>query len=121
MRASYKIRQTVTMKPVRMPHHNMEAIVSAVELAFSVTREALLSKRRQRKFSHPRQALYFLLRELTSWSLPQIGDRLGRDHSTVLHGIRQVVLRRALDPVLDHAICHIIDQFRQDAREAAAA
>jgi chromosomal replication initiator protein len=46
----------------------------------------LLSKRRSRSITRPRQLAMALARELTNHSLPEIGEEFGgRDHTTVLH------------------------------------
>lgn len=51
----------------------------------------MLSKRRNRSVARPRQVAMSLSKELTSHSLPEIGDAFGgRDHTTVLHACRQV-------------------------------
>ncbi|ABI55360.1 chromosomal replication initiator protein DnaA [Alkalilimnicola ehrlichii MLHE-1] len=51
----------------------------------------LLSKRRSRSITRPRQMAMALAKELTSHSLPEIGDAFGgRDHTTVLHACRKV-------------------------------
>lgn len=51
----------------------------------------LLSKRRSRSVTRPRQIAMCLAKELTSHSLPEIGDAFGgRDHTTVLHACRKV-------------------------------
>lgn len=51
----------------------------------------LLSKRRTRSLARPRQVAMALAKELTEHSLPEIGDAFaGRDHTTVLHGCRQI-------------------------------
>lgn len=51
----------------------------------------LLSKRRNRTIARPRQIAMALAKELTSHSLPEIGDAFGgRDHTTVLHACRKV-------------------------------
>ena len=51
----------------------------------------LLSKRRSRTIARPRQVAMALSKELTSHSLPEIGDAFGgRDHTTVLHACRKV-------------------------------
>ncbi len=51
----------------------------------------LCSVRRKQSLVHARHAGMWLLRKHTSLSLPQIGRCFGgRDHSTVLHGIRSV-------------------------------
>ncbi|QDO99871.1 chromosomal replication initiator protein DnaA [Thalassotalea sp. PS06] len=51
----------------------------------------ILSKRRNRSVARPRQIAMALAKELTSHSLPEIGDAFGgRDHTTVLHACRKV-------------------------------
>ncbi len=51
----------------------------------------LLSARRTRSITRPRQIAMALAKELTSHSLPEIGESFGgRDHTTVLHACRKV-------------------------------
>jgi len=51
----------------------------------------LLSKRRNRSVTRPRQIAMALAKELTHHSLPEIGDAFGgRDHTTVIHACRKV-------------------------------
>ncbi|NNE36823.1 MAG: chromosomal replication initiator protein DnaA, partial [Gammaproteobacteria bacterium] len=51
----------------------------------------LLSKRRSRSVTRPRQIAMSLAKELTNHSLPEIGDAFGgRDHTTVLHACRKI-------------------------------
>ena len=58
----------------------------------------LLSKRRSRTITRPRQIAMSLAKELTTHSLPEIGDAFGgRDHTTVLHACRKVAELRDLD------------------------
>jgi len=51
----------------------------------------LLSKRRSRSVARPRQVAMALAKDLTNYSLPEIGESFGgRDHTTVLHACRKV-------------------------------
>ncbi|BGI50713.1 MAG: chromosomal replication initiator protein DnaA [Arsenophonus endosymbiont of Ceratovacuna japonica] len=51
----------------------------------------LLSKRRSRSVTRPRQIAMALVKKLTNHSLPEIGDAFGgRDHTTVLHACRKI-------------------------------
>ena len=51
----------------------------------------LLSKKRSRSIARPRQMAMALAKNLTSHSLPEIGDAFGgRDHTTVLHACRKI-------------------------------
>jgi chromosomal replication initiator protein len=59
----------------------------------------MYSKKRSRMIARPRQVAMALAKELTSLSLPDIGDAFGgRDHTTVLHACRKVADLRACDP-----------------------
>lgn len=58
---------------------------------FKIRVADLLSKSRSRSITRPRQIAMSLAKELTSHSLPEIGDAFGgRDHTTVLHACRKV-------------------------------
>ena len=58
---------------------------------FKIRVADLLSKSRSRSITRPRQIAMSLTKELTSHSLPEIGDAFGgRDHTTVLHACRKV-------------------------------
>lgn len=58
----------------------------------------LLSKRRNRSITRPRQMAMSLSKELTNHSLPEIGDAFGgRDHTTVLHACKKIVELQGLD------------------------
>jgi chromosomal replication initiator protein len=58
----------------------------------------LLSPRRSRSITRPRQLAMALAKQLTTHSLPEIGDAFGgRDHTTVLHATRKVVELRDSD------------------------
>ncbi|WP_166252897.1 chromosomal replication initiator protein DnaA [Marinobacter salicampi] len=59
----------------------------------------LLSKRRTRVVTRPRQVAMSLAKELTNHSLPEIGDAFGgRDHTTVLHACKKIVELQGTDP-----------------------
>jgi chromosomal replication initiator protein len=52
----------------------------------------LHSKDRSRAVARPRQVAMALAKELTTHSLPEIGDAFGgRDHTTVLHACRKII------------------------------
>jgi chromosomal replication initiator protein len=57
---------------------------------FKIRVADLLSARRSRSITRPRQLAMSLSKELTNHSLPEIGDAFGgRDHTTVLHACRK--------------------------------
>ncbi len=58
----------------------------------------LLSPRRTRSITRPRQIAMALAKELTNHSLPEIGTAFGgRDHTTVLHACRKVAELKEAD------------------------
>jgi chromosomal replication initiator protein len=62
----------------------------------------LLSKKRTRNLTRPRQMAMALARELTSMSLPEIGNSFGgKDHSTVIHACKAVAELRSSDTTVD--------------------
>ena len=69
-------------------------IQDAVAREWGVTAEGLRSKTRTKTLTVPRQVAMYLMRHLTELSLVEIGRFFGgRDHSTVIHAIRQVAER----------------------------
>jgi chromosomal replication initiator protein len=58
----------------------------------------MFSKKRTRNLARPRQIAMALAKELTTLSLPEIGESFGgRDHTTVLHACRKVQELREQD------------------------
>jgi len=69
---------------------------------FKIRISDLLSARRSRSITRPRQIAMALSKELTNHSLPEIGDAFGgRDHTTVLHACRKVAELRESDQQID--------------------
>jgi chromosomal replication initiator protein len=56
----------------------------------------------------------YLSKQLTPKSLPDIGRRFGnRDHTTVIHGIRQVEKLRETDCDIDRAVLSLTRELQQ--------
>jgi chromosomal replication initiator protein len=69
----------------------IENIQRTVADYYKVRVADLLSKRRSRSVARPRQVAMALAKELTTHSLPEIGDAFGgRDHTTVLHACKRI-------------------------------
>ena len=70
----------------------IENIQKTVAEYFKIRIADLLSKSRRRSITRPRQIAMSLAKELTTHSLPEIGDAFGgRDHTTVLHACRKIL------------------------------
>lgn len=76
----------------------LENIQKTVSAYYKIRQSDLLSSRRSRSLARPRQMAMCLAKELTSHSLPEIGESFGgRDHTTVLHACRKIVELRESD------------------------
>ena len=70
----------------------IQNIQKVVAEYFKIRIADLHSKERSRAVARPRQLAMALAKELTTHSLPEIGDAFGgRDHTTVLHACRKIV------------------------------
>lgn len=69
----------------------IENIIKTVAEYYKIKVSDILSQRRNRSVARPRQMAMALSKELTSHSLPEIGEAFGgRDHTTVLHACRKM-------------------------------
>ena len=88
----------------------VENIQKTVAEYYKIRIADLLSKRRSRSIARPRQVAMALAKDLTSHSLPEIGDAFGgRDHTTVLHAVRTIEALRVKDNELNHDV-HVLLQ-----------
>lgn len=68
-----------------------ENIQRTVAEYYKIKLSDLLSKRRNRSVARPRQVAMYLAKQLTTKSLPEIGEAFGgRDHTTVLHACKTI-------------------------------
>jgi chromosomal replication initiator protein len=76
----------------------IENIQKLVAEYYKIRVADLLSSRRNRSITRPRQIAMSLAKSLTRHSLPEIGNAFGgRDHTTVLHACRKVTELRGED------------------------
>lgn len=69
----------------------IENIQKTVAEYYKIRTSDLLSNKRSRTIARPRQVAMTLAKELTSHSLPEIGEAFGgRDHTTVLYATRKI-------------------------------
>lgn len=81
---------------------SIDEIQTQVAEHYRIRKAEMVSARRAREVARPRQVAMYLSKQLTPKSLPDIGRRFGgRDHTTVIHAVRQIEKLRALDPEID--------------------
>ena len=96
------------MAPRERTYPNPEAVIKAVAEYFSLPAEALCGKSRVRDIADARHITMYLLRENAHQRTTDIGRTLGgRDHSTVIHGLRKVESALAIDTQFPRQIAEI--------------
>ncbi len=81
---------------------SIDNIQKTVAEYYNIKLSDLLSKRRSRSITRPRQLAMALTKELTNHSLPEIGESFnGRDHTTVLHACSKIKELRKELPSLE--------------------
>jgi chromosomal replication initiator protein len=79
----------------------IDEIQRAVVEHYGLKLTDMSSARRARAVARPRQVAMYLCKQLTTRSLPEIGRKFGgRDHTTVMHAIRQIERLKEEDPQL---------------------
>ncbi len=81
---------------------SVQEILNLVTKHYNVRLSDLQGKRRTKSIAFPRQVCMYLARELTSYSLEEIGGSFGgRDHTTVIHACKLIREKRTEDPEFD--------------------
>ena len=86
-RAEEVLRDVLGMTARRL---TLDEIQRKVAEHFKVSPADILSPRRDRDIARPRQVAMYLAKQLTTRSLPEIGRKFNRDHTTVIHAVRTI-------------------------------
>lgn len=87
------------------------AIKEVVANRYDVSTLELDSCRRTKNLVRARQVAMYLAREITQQSLPEIGRRFGRDHTTVMHACERITEAIRVEPEL----ADTLDELAADA------
>ncbi|ABD52918.1 chromosomal replication initiator protein DnaA [Jannaschia sp. CCS1] len=69
----------------------MDEILKKTCEYYKIRQVDMISQNRQRVIARPRQMAMYLCKRLTTRSLPEIGKKFGgRDHTTILYGVRKI-------------------------------
>ncbi len=69
----------------------IDLIQKKVSEYFDIKLSDMRAKKRSKAIAYPRQIAMYLTRQLTDYSLPEIGDQFGgRDHTTVIHACDKI-------------------------------
>ncbi len=93
---------------------SVENIQKAVAAYYSIKVADLKSSKKLRIYALPRQVAMYLCRTMTKASFPEIGEKFGgKDHSTVIHAVRQIEKRMAEDREIKNAIETIKNELQK--------
>ena len=67
---------------------SLQRALDACSTAFGVSRDEIVSRRRERQVCFARHAYCYLAHTIGGGSLVQVGKRVNRNHATVSHSIR---------------------------------
>jgi chromosomal replication initiator protein len=91
----------------------IDAVQRAVAEHFVLKQSQLKEKSNTRTIAYPRQIAMYLIKELTSASLPEIGRSFGgKHHTTVLHSIHKIEKLRQSDQDLNRLLHRLIDSLQ---------
>jgi chromosomal replication initiator protein len=92
---------------------SIEEIQKYVAVQFKMRVTDLKAKTKKNKVAFPRQIAMYLSKELTSASLPEMGEKFGgKHHSTVLHSIRKIAQLMKDDPAFQQQILSYVRALR---------
>ena len=90
----------------------IEQIQKRVGEHFGLRAQDLKVRSNSKVIAFPRQVAMFLVKQLTSASLPEIGRQFGgKHHTTVLHSIHKIENLRRVDKDLNKTINRLLDSF----------
>ncbi len=96
------------------------AIIAAVAENFGVDVADLRSARREARIVRARHVAMYLARHMTGRSLPYIAQAIGgRDHTSVLYGVRRIAMDLAEDAALGARLGALRAELTTMAEEAA--
>jgi len=90
---------------------NINKILGRIKVMFQITEQELISYRRETKHIKARQAAIYLLKNLTTLTLSEIGQLLGRNHSTVHSNLKKVSERMSKDNFFKKQMQTFLDEF----------
>jgi chromosomal replication initiator protein len=91
----------------------IDSVLRAVAERFDLRPGQLKEKSNTKKIVYPRQVAMYLVKELTSASLPEIGRAFGgKHHTTVMHSIDKIEKTRHTDVELNRLLQSLMDSLQ---------
>jgi len=98
----YLLRDTLDQEQQQLL--TVEEIQKVVSDYYDIRMGDMTSNRRPQSIAFPRQIAMYLSREMTTHSLPSIGQSFGKNHATVMHACKTVSNKLKADPALRQSV-----------------
>jgi chromosomal replication initiator protein len=103
-------------KQANMPIEQVQRVVADF---FHLSHIDLKSKKKTKNIVVPRQIAMYLAREMTGYSLTEIGESFGgRDHATVIHSCDKIENQIRTDPNLEPTLQALQRQIRESGQKS---
>ena len=91
---------------------DIEDIQSIIAGYFDIPKKELISSKRHRAYSYPRQIAMYFSRKYSSLSYKEIGEYFGqKDHSTVIYAVKRIDSLKAKNKKLQKDLINIERMF----------
>lgn len=114
---AHVLLKELTEEEVTIRKLSIDEIIKAVCATYDVSYADILSQGRPQPLATARQVAMFLARKLTGKSLPMIADNFNRNHSTVMHGMKEIQKRIEVEQELKRTIESITEQLGRKPSE----
>lgn len=92
---------------------SFETILLETCNVYGISKADIKSKKRTQHINQARQVAMFLAREFTPLSFKEVGQEFGREHPTVMSGIKKIKDKRKTDKLLQEKIEEIIENLKR--------
>ncbi len=89
------------------PKAVIEKIFSAVSAKYGVTENEIKSKSRRREITNARHVSIYFIRKFTGYSLKQIANIFGRDHTTIMSSLEGTEQKIVQEPFFEREIIEL--------------
>ena len=100
--------------PVKQANMSVEQVQKVVAEFFHLSYIDLKAKKKTKNIVFPRQIAMYLARDMTGYSLTEIGEAFGgRDHATVIHSCDKIENQLRIDPNLEPTLQNLQRMIRE--------
>ncbi len=96
---------------------SMDRVIKAVANYFNISSGDIRGKKRTKNIAWPRQVAIYIIDQLGEYSMNEIGNEFGKDHTTVMYAKKKVEETIKANPILETAIQKIIESVRETEKE----